>query len=554
MMVDFQNLLMVFSVAAGVNLLLRPTIVRLASKFGLVDKPGGRKIHSTPIPRVGGILFLLSILPASIIGFFFSTGHGWTGIESQWTKLFIILSGTLLAGLLGLADDLLDLRPSWKFGFQAILAGSFAFLGYRFDFLHIPGFMPVPLAFFSVPFTAFWIMGLMNGFNFMDGVDWLAGTVSVVVFLGMGLAAFQQSDPGLILFSGAALGALAVFLAYNRPPARVYLGDTGANALGFAAAAGLVSLGQPNPLLLNPLNPKTTPMPYHFQVILATLIVGYPFLEVFLSTMRRGIKKFYFGRSMEWSEKEHIHHRLLKMGWGPLRISAAGAVFNLLLTSTALLAMHQEKALAVFCFMPVVAILTLFMPRMGFFDFVDAGSMTVKRPYYLMAHRFMDMQKAKLELVADREEALALASQTCAEFGVQGFWIKADADAEGKGGLVYFWERPHDIQREHLKFMKTEITEGNFEVFRERTTLEDDKIEAYWIFEPHTDENELDVEYRVLVSGFMKDVLRCLRELEHSTAHPLVEINNLAHAKVRSSLLRRRYAPKSGNGVNLNTN
>lgn len=550
---DIQNLLFTLSIAAGASILLRPVVGRLASRLGLVDKPGGRKIHSSPIPRVGGSLFLLSILVAMAFGILFSPARNPAGFVNQWDKVFFVLAGTLGAGLLGLADDLWDLRPSWKFGFQAILAGSFAFLGYRFDYLHIPGFPPIPLAFFSVPFTAFWIMALMNGFNFMDGVDWLAGTVSTVVFLGLGLAAYLQSDLGLCLFAAAALGSLAVFLAYNRPPAKIYLGDAGANALGFGAAAGLLSLGQFSPLLFSPVNSKMNPMPFHFQVILATLIVGYPFLEVFLSSVRRGIKRFYFGRSMEWSEKEHIHHRLLKLGWGPYRIAAVGSSFNLLLAGAALLAMAQERALAVFCFMPVVVILTILMPRMGFFDFVDAGSLAVKRPYYLMAHRFMDMQKAKLDLVVDREETLALASQTCAEFGVQGFWIKADADADGKGGLLYFWERPHDIQREHLQFLKSDINTGNFEVFRERTSLEDEKIEAYWMFEPNAGENELDVEYRVLVSSFMKAILRRLRELESLDSDTaLVEISNLAHAKVRSSLLRRRYGTKSSNGVNPN--
>ena len=532
-----------------------PAAIRLAGSFGLEDKPGGRKIHTSPIPRVGGILFLISLFTSMVFGFLFSHLLSSHEPECHWAKVGILLVGILAAGGLGLADDLLDLRPAWKFGLQALLTGLFTFLGYRFDFLHIPGFPPIHLAFFSVPFTAFWIMAVMNGFNFMDGVDGLAGSVSAVVFLGLGVAAYLQSELGLCLLAVAALGALAVFLAYNRPPAKIYLGDAGANALGFGAAAGLVSLGQTNPLVLEPFNASAKPMPFHFQFIISTLIVGYPFLEVFLSTIRRGIKRFYFGRSMEWSEKEHIHHRFLKIGWKPFRISLVGATFNLFLVATALLAMSQQKALAVFCFLPVVVILAVLMPQMGFFDFADAGSLAGKRPYYLMAHRFLDMQRAKLKLVVDRHEALALASQTCAEFGVQGFWIKEEADPEGKGGLVYYWERPHEIQRESLQFLKTEINSGNFEIFRERTSIEDDRIEAYWIFEPHVDESELDVEYRVLVSGFMKDILYRLRELETlASDRPLIEINNLGHAKVRSSLLRRRYGIKSSGEANADSN
>jgi UDP-GlcNAc:undecaprenyl-phosphate GlcNAc-1-phosphate transferase len=542
---EFQNIVVFFFFSWGISVLLTPLIIRLAPKFGLVDKPGGRKIHHIPIPRVGGVTLLVSILVTSVLGFSFYSSENSFQSPGWESKLLLILGGTLLAGLLGLADDLMDLRPSVKMIAQALLTGTFALFGYHFEFLRIPGFPKIFLSYFSVPFTALWMMAVMNGFNFMDGVDGLAACVSLVTLLCLGIAATLQGDPSLWILVAPALGALVVFLAYNRPPAKIYMGDMGASLLSFISAAGLISLGQSGPYTLNSNQPAPVLEPFPFQVILCTLLVGYPFLEVFLSTIRRGIKKFYFGRSMEWSEKEHIHHRLLKLGWNAWRIGGVGALFNLLMGVSGLMAMTKEHALAVFCLLPVIVILTFLMPRMGFFDFMDAKMIAGKRSYYLMAHRFLEMQKVKLALVSSSEEVLALASQTCAEFGVQGFWIKAEPGSNGKGGLIYYWERPHDVQREHLQFLKTEIINGDFEVFKDRVALEDAKIEAYWIFEPHTDESDLDVEYRVLVGNFMLGILRRVVEFNRSNgSDAIVQISNLAHARVRSSILRQRYGPK----------
>jgi UDP-GlcNAc:undecaprenyl-phosphate GlcNAc-1-phosphate transferase len=492
------------------------------------------------------MVILVSLLLTVLAGFLFFPKEYCFAIPNQAEKLAFLILGTVLAGILGLADDIYDLKPAVKLLAQLFLTCSFALFGYRFEILHVPGFTAVPLSFLSVPFTAIWMMGVINGFNFMDGVDGLAGSVSIVVLVALGAADTLQGGTTLWVPVAAMLGALVVFLAYNRYPAKIYLGDTGASVLGFISAAGLVTLGQSGPLGLDPLNPSQIYEAFPFQIILCTLFVGYPFMEAFLSTIRRGIKRFYFGRSIEWSEKEHIHHRLLVLGWSPMSISGVGAFFNLFMAGSGLMAMTQERALAVFSLIPVIVILTFLMQRMGFFEFMDVDSIVKKRPHYLIAHRFLEMQKMKLHLISSTEEVLALVSQTCAEFGVQGFWIKAEAGLDGKGGLIFYWERPHDIQREYLQFLKTEIMNGDFEVFKDRVALEDGKLEAYWIFEPNSQESDLDVEYRVLVGDYMKEILRWINKFNTSNeSQSLARIGQLAYARVRSSVLKQRYGPNN---------
>ncbi len=545
---DWQFLVFFFLTAVVANLALMPLALRWAPKLGLMDLPGNRKIHSAPVAKIGGAALLLSALAALAIGFLLFPSEPFMGIGGQKAKLPVLFSGTLLAALLGLADDLWDLKPRQKFLGQAILAVAFSLLGYRFQVLHLPGLQVWGLSFLSVPFTAFWIMGVINGFNFMDGVDSLAGSVILVMLGGLAVASPLLGGHIIQVLAVALLGAMAVFMVYNRKPARVYLGDAGASALGFFTAASLISMG-PSTWAMAPTLARAHE-PFRFQFLVATLLVGYPFLEAALSTVRRGIKRMHYGRSMEWSEKEHIHHRLLKLGFNSQVICLLGASFSLLMAAAGLLAMCKQNALATLCLVPVLVVLAILMPRMGFFDFLDPKSLSEKKPYYRMAHLFVEMQRVKLELVRQRSEILALISQTCAELGVQGFRLKVGTNG---GSCQYHWERPLEIQREYLKRMKPALDKGHFELFRDKVTLEDGQGEAFWIFEPHTVEDELDVEYRVLVSGFMMEALACVSDCGPDTAGDQeIRLNSLSHAKVRSSLLRRRYsAPAAGEKTRL---
>jgi hypothetical protein len=122
------------------------------------------------------------------------------------------------------------------------------------------------------------------------------------------------------------------------------------------------------------------------------------------------------------------------------------------------------------------------------------------------------------------------------------------SDKRVKGGYFsYSWERPKDAVREYLDYIKTEKVKSKYDHFKDKIVLDDNEGEADWIFEPHTEENELDVECRVLVSEFMKMVLVriCSLKDSYSAKDKVIKINQLSHAKVRSSILRRRDAKKS---------
>jgi UDP-GlcNAc:undecaprenyl-phosphate GlcNAc-1-phosphate transferase len=540
---------LIFSSLLGgvlINLALTPFAIHLCQKYGFMDRPGHRKIHDVPIPKLGGAALVLAVLLVQAIYFiyfgFCSTLH----THGEITKLLFILGSTSLFALIGFLDDIYDLKPSFKILIQLFITGCFTYFGYRFEVLQIPGFSPLGLGYLGIPFTALWMMAVINGFNFMDGVDGLAGSVSLFCLLGLGVISTYTNEPLLSVLIFSALGAIIVFLIFNWRPAKIYLGNCGSNLLGALVASFLVSYK--NDLLWTDSNPLASPQPFLFQITICTLLVGYPLLEAALSTFRRGVKRLLFNRSMEWSEKEHIHHRLLKLGFRTSAICWSGILLQLIFASAALLALLQQKALAVWLLIPFFMIMAYIMPRMGFFDFLNIEVIRTQKPHYLILHHFILMQRIKLGLMVGREEILALLNQTCAELGVQYFQIKVN-DKRVKGGhFSYSWERPKDVVREYLDYIKTERVKSKYDHFEDKIILDGNQGEADWIFEPHTEETELDVECRVLVSEFMKMVLEriCSLKSSYSAKNKIIKINQLSHAKVRSSVLRRKVAKKSG--------
>jgi UDP-GlcNAc:undecaprenyl-phosphate GlcNAc-1-phosphate transferase len=447
-----------FALGAGalINLALTPLAIRLAHRYGFLDRPGHRKIHDTPIPQLGGAALILSVLLALAVYFLLFGPSSYSSEDIQ--RLLFVLGVTLTLAFVGFLDDRYDLKPSRKLLIQILATGCFVFFGYRFELLHIPGFTPIALSYLALPITALWMAAVINGFNFMDGVDGLTGSVTAICLLGLGFISISADEPVLEALAFATLGAILAFLVFNWRPAKIYMGNCGTNALGGLVAAFLVSYHKDAALLThaNPIHPF---QPFPFQLFVSTFLVGYPFLEAALSTVRRGVKRFLFNRSMEGAEKEHIHHCLLKLGLPTPAICLVAVLLQTIFTASALLVLSEQRALAVWILVPVFIFLSYAMPRMGFFNFLDIRTIRHNHPHYQIVHHFIVMQRAKLGLADDREEMLALLSQTCAELGVEVFHILVKSDRGENGRCNFFWERKQDIAREYLRYIKIEIDE-----------------------------------------------------------------------------------------------
>ncbi len=282
----------------GLSLLLTPICRAIAVRMGMVDNPSARRINKTPIPRGGGLAIFIALaatlyVSADVLGLFvvpsISTIHR-----------LMALAGVLC--LIGLADDKFSLPPLVKLGGQvAVALGAFFWAHVSFA-AHYP-MLPMWL---DCPLTVFWIVGAINAFNLIDGLDGLATGLASIAAVGMAGALFFSGMPENALIYFAFLGACLGFLRYNFNPASVFLGDTGSMFLGFSLATMPLVAGGSNSLFVS--------------LGVPILAMGVPIFDTALAIMRRVVRALL--RQMSGAEAgnthvmeadtDHLHHRILR--------------------------------------------------------------------------------------------------------------------------------------------------------------------------------------------------------------------------------------------------
>ena len=208
-------------------------LIHYSEKKGLMDNPGKRKIHSHPIPRLGGV----SIWVCTILSFFALILLSYYPHRSLLSGLLL---GSSLMFLLGLIDDIYGLEAKFKFVIQITIASIVFFLGVKITNIYIPfyGLWSIPPV-LSYLGTIAWIVGISNAVNFIDGVDGLAGSVITVSSVSLGLLAIAlvPADNVSSLIAFILAGSMLGFLTYNFHPAKIFMGDSGALFAGFLLAA-----------------------------------------------------------------------------------------------------------------------------------------------------------------------------------------------------------------------------------------------------------------------------------------------------------------------------
>mgnify|MGYP004469072989 FL=1 len=281
-------LLVAFVVAAAVT----PAAIKIAPKIGAMDIPKDeRRMHKKPMPRFGGIAIYLGIM-AALAAFALKD----KGITS-------VMTGCTLIYMLGLIDDLKDLKPLVKLCGQIVCATVVYIMGVRIEFI-TNYFGPGNMAFGDVAcfiITVLWLIAITNAVNLIDGLDGLAAGIAAISALCIGYVAYihGQYVPTLAMMAiaGAALG----FLPYNFNPAKIFMGDSGSELLGFSIAA--VSI-------LGTVKSATIVV-----VIIPALVLGLPIFDTVMAIFRRLAKH----QSIGTADKDHLHHRIMKAGFGQKR-------------------------------------------------------------------------------------------------------------------------------------------------------------------------------------------------------------------------------------------
>ena len=275
-------------IALFVALIATPAVIVLAAKTGAMDAPDARKVHKGPMPRIGGLAIYCGFMAAilAMLNFAELTQEVANGV------IGLLLGGTLIV-IIGLIDDYKNLPAKVKLLGQILAACVVVYFDVRIDVLTDPFGDYLYLEYLAAPATVFWIVGLTNTVNLIDGLDGLAAGVSTIASITIMLVALQEDVMIVALFTAALAGAALGFLRYNFNPAKIFMGDTGSMFLGFILA-GISVIGAV----------KCTAT---IALIVPILALGLPIMDTTFAIIRR----YRGGVPIFKPDKGHLHHRLL---------------------------------------------------------------------------------------------------------------------------------------------------------------------------------------------------------------------------------------------------
>ncbi len=320
------------SVAIFISFIMTPIIRRLAFKIDAIDIPKDeRRVHKEPMPLLGGLAIFISVIISSLIF-----------LPIDKTLFSVIIGGSIIV-VSGVIDDMKGLSPKKKILFQ-LAAGLVLVIGdVKVDFVTNPFSVNdtlIYLKWFSIPITLFWVVGITNTINLIDGLDGLAAGVAMISSFSLMLVAAKFGYGNVIILSAILGGACLGFLPYNFNPAKIFMGDTGALFLGFMLAA--ISIEGVMKSIAT------------IAIIVPIIILGVPIFDTTFAIFRRLLN----GQSITSADKGHLHHRLLNRGFSQrktvLILYGISTLFGLFAVLVAKYNSHQAIYLSVVLFIAAV--------------------------------------------------------------------------------------------------------------------------------------------------------------------------------------------------------
>lgn len=309
--------------------LVTPLFVVLAFRLGILDEPGGRKIHKKVTPLLGGLAIYTGYL---------------TGVMSNFPHLIQFLplmSALTIIFVIGLIDDIHGLSAQTRLVFQFIASIIVIASGSRIDFLPATWWGNM----LEIIVTLIWLIGVTNAFNYLDGMDGLATGSAIINLFFFAVILFLTGQRSAALLTAVAIGPCIGFLPHNFKKAKIFLGDAGSTFLGFfIASIGVVGYWAEDSLV---------------KITIPVLILGVPIFDMIFTTimrMRDGRVKT-FVQWLKYSGRDHFHHYLVDLG---LRPAGAVSFIYLITISLGISALNLSNDTA------IEAVLTLFQASIIF--------------------------------------------------------------------------------------------------------------------------------------------------------------------------------------------
>jgi UDP-GlcNAc:undecaprenyl-phosphate GlcNAc-1-phosphate transferase len=315
-MVDYLRQLLPVVVAAFlVTVLTTPVFRRMSFAIGAVQKPDARRVHTEPTALLGGAAILLGFLAGMAVAW---RVRGLAAVfDASTIPLGVTLGAVLMFGV-GQLDDLRDVSPPAKIAGTVLASTVLSIAGVSIIFFRIPfaGLLSLSPD-MSTLLTVLWVIGMTTAINYIDGLDGLAAGIVAIAALALLLYCERLHHIGAIgpdnvgpVVAAAVLGACLGFLPHNFHPARIFMGDAGALLLGILMAAATVAVG------------GNTDIPFSGQtffffapIFIPLVILGVPIVDAAFSILRRARR----GMRVTVADKDHLHHRLMRLGHGQRR-------------------------------------------------------------------------------------------------------------------------------------------------------------------------------------------------------------------------------------------
>lgn len=289
-----EKFLIPFLTATLISFFMTPIAKKIAYKIGAIDIPkDNRRIHKKPIPLLGGLAIYIATI-ISILLF----------LPLDKTLISIIIGGSIIL-VSGIIDDSKDLSPKMKLAFQIVASLVLISGNVKIDFITNPFSKGDPLLYLkglSIPITIFWIVGITNTLNLIDGLDGLASGVAMIASLSLVLVAYNANDfldgpyINIMTISSIIAGACLGFLPFNFSPAKIFMGDTGALFLGFMLSAIAIEGVMKSVATI--------------AIVVPIIVLGLPIFDTTFAIFRRLLN----GKSVMEADKGHLHHKLLQRG------------------------------------------------------------------------------------------------------------------------------------------------------------------------------------------------------------------------------------------------
>lgn len=284
-----------------------PILLKICKLWGIYDMPGGRKVHDKAIPRLGGVLFMPSMMIGVLVALFFHLG-GFYGEITFRVSTLVMAMGAFLVYIVGFVDDLIELKANHKFLFQLVAAMALPVCWLHINnFYGLFGLHELPI-WFSYPFSVFVILLIVNSINLIDGIDGLSSGLCILMLTIYAVLFYFINSTFIYCIGAMALvGSLLVFWCFNvfgkaERGTKTFMGDSGSLFLGYAVAYLSIKYAMNN-------NNVLPYRPYALLVSYTLLIV--PTFDV----IRVSVYRFLHHMPVFGADKNHIHHRVMAAGF-----------------------------------------------------------------------------------------------------------------------------------------------------------------------------------------------------------------------------------------------